>query len=104
MTSNTTRPDSSQLEQRPLPNFSTIGLIRSRPRCGLGRVSSSKERLRGEFDAALSRPHYGRSRMAGSEGRAGVAGHRHGSRMRSLTGTFGPIEIIARAKSAVNLC
>jgi putative transposase len=31
--------------------------------------------------------------MAGNEGRAGVAGHRHGSRTRSLTGTFGPIEI-----------
>jgi putative transposase len=37
--------------------------------------------------------------MAGSEGRAGVAGHRHGSRTRSLTGTFGPIEIeVPRAR------
>ena len=33
--------------------------------------------------------------MAGNEGRAGVAGHRHGSRTRSLTGMFGPITEIA---------
>src|SRR5258706_2372100 len=37
--------------------------------------------------------------MPGSEGRGGVAGHRHGSRTRSLTGTFGPIEIaVPRAR------
>jgi transposase-like protein len=37
--------------------------------------------------------------MSGSEGRASVAGHRHGSRTRSLTGTFGPIEIaVPRAR------
>ena len=52
-----------------------------------------EELLRGELEAALARPRYGRSQMAGNEGRAGVAGHRHGSRTRSLTGTFGPIEI-----------
>src|SRR5436853_1487520 len=52
-----------------------------------------EELLRGELDAALVRPRYGRSQKAGNEGRAGVAGHRHGSRTRSLTGTFGPVEI-----------
>jgi hypothetical protein len=52
-----------------------------------------EELLRGELEAALSRPRYGRSQMSGSEARASVAGHRHGSRTRSLTGTFGPIEI-----------
>ena len=37
--------------------------------------------------------------MAGSEARSGIAGHRHGSRTRSLTGTFGPIEIaVPRAR------
>src|SRR6202023_3305815 len=37
--------------------------------------------------------------MAGNEGKAGVAGHRHGSRTRSLTGTFRPIEIaVPRAR------
>jgi len=37
--------------------------------------------------------------MAGDEERAGVAEHRHGSRTRSLTGTFGPIEIaVPRAR------
>src|SRR5207244_1889941 len=40
-----------------------------------------------------------RSQMAGKEESAGVAGHRHGSRTRSLTGTFGPIEIaVPRAR------
>src|SRR2546429_1841839 len=58
-----------------------------------------EELLRGELDAALARPRYGRSQMAGNEGRAGVAGHRHGSRTPSLTGTFGPIEIaVPRAR------
>src|ERR1035437_10245701 len=58
-----------------------------------------EELIRGELDAVLARPRYGRSQMAGSEGRAGVAGHRHGSRTRSLTGTFGPIEIaVPRAR------
>src|SRR5258707_6286413 len=58
-----------------------------------------EELLRGELDAALARPRYGRSQMPGNEGRAEVAGHRHGSRTRSLTGTFGPIEIaVPRAR------
>src|SRR6202023_976300 len=58
-----------------------------------------EELIRGELDAALARPHYGRSKMAGNEARAEVTGHRHGSRTRSLTGTFGPIEIaVPRAR------
>ena len=40
-----------------------------------------------------------RSRKADAEGAAGVTGHRHGSRRRSLTGTFGPIEMaVPRAR------
>jgi transposase-like protein len=55
--------------------------------------------IRGELDAVLARPRYGRIPMAGDEEGAGVAGHRHGSRTRSLTGTFGPIEIdVPRAR------
>ena len=47
----------------------------------------------------LSRRPYGRSQMAGKEESAGVAGHRHGGRTRSLTGTFGPVEIaVPRAR------
>ncbi len=58
-----------------------------------------EELIRGELDAALARPRYGRRPMAGDEENAGVAGHRHGSRTRSLTGTFGPIEIaVPRAR------
>ena len=58
-----------------------------------------EELLREELDSALARPRYERSQMAGNEERTGVAGHRHGSRTRSLTGTFGPIEIaVPRAR------
>jgi hypothetical protein len=56
-------------------------------------VASSK-RIRGEIDAVLARPRYGRSQTASGEERASVAGDRHGSRTRSLTGTFGPIDIV----------
>src|SRR3954470_24968022 len=58
-----------------------------------------EELIRGELDAALARPRYGRGQKVGDEGSAGVAGHRHGSRTRSLTGTFGPVEIeVPRAR------
>src|ERR1700678_472653 len=58
-----------------------------------------EELIRGELDDALPRPRYGRSQMAGNEAKDGVSGYRHGSRTRSLTGTFGPIEIaVPRAR------
>jgi len=58
-----------------------------------------EELIRGELDAVLARPRYGRSQITGNEAKAGVAGHRHGSRRRTLTGTFGPIEIeVPRAR------
>src|SRR3990170_987161 len=58
-----------------------------------------EELIRGELDAILARPRYERSKQAGDEGIADVTGHRHGSRTRSLTGTFGPIEIaVPRAR------
>src|SRR5476651_2665695 len=58
-----------------------------------------EELLRDELDTALARPRYGRSKMAGNGAVACVTGHRHGSRTRSLTGTFGPIEIaVPRAR------
>jgi putative transposase len=60
-----------------------------------------EEMIRGELDAALSRPRYGRqARHAdGSDAAAGIAGHRHGSRARTLMGTFGKTEInVPRAR------
>src|SRR5205085_10607966 len=58
-----------------------------------------EELIRGELDAVLARPRYGRSQMAGKEESAGGAGHRHGSRTRSLQGTFGPSELeVLRAR------
>jgi len=99
MTSITTKPDSlrpaAELAVELFDNwFDPIETeVRARAR------GFMEELIRGELDAVLARPRYGRSQMAGSEGRAGVAGHRHGSRTRSLTGTFGPIEIaVPRAR------
>lgn len=59
-----------------------------------------EEMIRGELDAVLGRPRYGRlARADTEEATSGVAGHRHGSRPRSLTGTFGTIEInVPRAR------
>src|SRR4030081_375991 len=99
MTSITTKPDSLQPEASTAPHlfddwFDPIETeVRGRARQFI------EELIRGELDAALARPRYGRSKMAGDEERAGVVGHRHGSRKRSLTGTFGPVEIeVPRAR------
>src|ERR1700693_947639 len=99
MTNNTTKPDSLQPAADMAVDlfdnwFDPIETeVRARSRQFI------EELFRGELDAALARPRYGRSQMASSEERAGVAGHRHGSRTRSLTGTFGPIEIaVARGR------
>src|ERR1700716_3853375 len=92
MTNNTMKPDSLQ----PAANmavdlfdnwFDPIETeVRARSR------EFIEELLRGELDAALARPRYGRSQMADNEAKAGVEGHRHGSRARSLTGNAGPLE------------
>jgi transposase-like protein len=99
MTSITTKPDSLQPEASRAPHlfddwFDPIETeVRGRARQFI------EELIRGELDAALARPRYGRSKMAGDEERTGVVGHRHGSRTRSLTGTFGPVEIeVPRAR------
>jgi transposase-like protein len=99
MTNVTTKPDSLQLEAETAPHlfddwFDPIEVeVRDRARQFI------EELIRGELDEALARPRYGRSKTAGDEERAGVVGHRHGSRKRSLTGTFGPVEIdVPRAR------
>ena len=99
MTSISTKPDSSQPVAEMAVDlfdnwFDPIEIeVRARAR------EFIEELIRGELDDALARPRYGRSRKAGNEEKAAVAGHRHGSRRRSLTGTFGPIEIdVPRAR------
>jgi putative transposase len=58
-----------------------------------------EELIRGELDATLARPRYGRGHGAGDEEGTGISGYRHGQRTRSLTGTFGPIKIeVPRAR------
>jgi putative transposase len=58
--------------------------------------------IEAELEAALSRPRYGRQAKArdGADSvLAGVSGHRHGHRSRSLMGTFGQVEInVPRAR------
>ena len=54
-----------------------------------------------ELETALSRPRYGRRPEPPAEDHAAepIVGHRHGHRMRSLTGTFGPTQIaVPRAR------
>ncbi len=55
-----------------------------------------EELIRGELDDVLARRRYQRSKKAADEGGAAVTGHRHGSRTRSLTGTFGPVGLRCR--------
>src|ERR1700686_4362147 len=99
MTSTTTKPDSLQPAADMAGDlfdnwFDPLEAeVRARSR------EFIEELLRAELDVALSRPRYGRSSVSGSEGRASVTGHRHGSQTRSLTGTFGPVEIaVPRAR------
>jgi putative transposase len=99
MTSTTTKPDSAQPAAEMAVDlfdnwFDPIETeVRARAR------EFIEELIRGELDDALARLRYQRSKKAGDEGRAGASGHRHGSRTRSLTGTFGPIEIaVPRAR------
>ena len=60
-----------------------------------------EELIEGELAAVLARPRYGRRAQDGgaAANSAGVVGHRHGSRTRTLTGTFGRTEIaVPRAR------
>jgi putative transposase len=54
-----------------------------------------------ELETALARPRYGRrsGQPVADDGGASIAGHRHGRRIRSLTGTFGRTDIaVPRAR------
>src|SRR3977135_3487738 len=99
MTGTTTKPDSLQPAAEMAVDlfdnwFDPIETeVRARAR------EFIEELIRGELDAVLARPRYGRTQKAGDEGGTGGAGYRHGSRRRSLTGTFGPVEIeVPRAR------
>src|SRR3989475_5180032 len=99
MTSVTTKPDSLQLEAEAAPHLFDNWFDPIETEVRAGAREFIEEMIRGELDTVLARPRYSRSQKAGNEERAGIAGHRHGSRRRSLTGTFGPIEIaVPRAR------
>jgi transposase-like protein len=99
MASNITTPACSQGEAEAAPQlfndwFDPIEIeVRDRAR------EFIEELIRGELEAVLARPRYARSKTAGDQVSSSVTGHRHGSRTRSLTGTFGPVEIaVPRAR------
>src|SRR6202167_357434 len=99
MMSTTTKPDSSQPAAETAVDLFDNWFDPIETEVRVRAREFIEELLRGELDTALARPRYGRSQVAGNEARASVAGHRHGSRTRSLTGTFGPIEIaVPRAR------
>src|SRR5438067_3263695 len=99
MTNITTKPDSSQPAAEMAVDLFDNWFDPIETEVRARAHEFIEELIRGELDAVLARPRYERSQMASNEGRAGIAGHRHGSRTRSLTGTFGPIEIaVPRAR------
>ena len=98
MTSVTTKPDSSQPATETVVGlfdnwFDPIESgVRERVR------EFIEELIRNELDTVLARPRYGRQAKS-IEGTDGAAGHRHGSRTRTLTGTFGKTGItVPRAR------
>jgi putative transposase len=101
MTSVTTKPESSQPQSETAVHLfdNWIDPIETEIR---GRVRGFIEGLiREELDAALARPRYGRQAKSSddADGTAGVIGHRHGSRTRTLMGSFGKVEInVPRAR------
>jgi putative transposase len=93
MTSDTTKTAACSVDEVLFDNwFDPIeSALRDRAR------NFIEELIHGELTAALDRPRYGRRGM--KENRSGLVGHRHGSRTRSLTGTFGTTEItVPRAR------
>src|SRR5580692_7992788 len=78
MTNTTMKPDSSQSAAEMAVDlfdnwFDPIEIeVRARAR------EFIEEMIRGELDTVLARPRYGRSQVAGNEGRTDIAGHRHG--------------------------
>jgi transposase-like protein len=99
MSSTITKTDSPQGKAAPAPQlfddwFDPIETaVRDRAR---GFI---EDLIRSELDAVLARPRYHHSKTAEDEGVSGVTGYRHGSRRRSLTGSFGAIEIaVPRAR------
>jgi putative transposase len=101
MTSISTKSEGLQLETEPASNLfdNWFDPIESGVREQVREFI--EQMIRGELEEVLARPRYGRRERSGAESAAGVAGHRHGSRTRSLTGTFGKVEItVPRARLA----
>src|ERR1700674_1801314 len=99
MMNNTTKPDSLQPAAEKAVDLFDNWFDPIETEVRVRAREFIEELLRDELDSALARPRHGRGEIAVNKARAGVSGHRHGSRTRSLTGTFGPIEIaVPRAR------
>src|SRR3954469_10600804 len=93
MTRDTTETAACSVDDVPFDNwFDPIeSALRERARTFI------EELMQAELTAALDRPRYGRRGMKENSSR--LVAHRHGSRTRSLTGTFGKTEItVPRAR------
>src|SRR5215216_3349822 len=101
MTSVTTKPAPSQPQSDTTVHLfdNWIDPIETEIR---GRIRGFIEELiRSELETALARPRYGRRAKSSdnADSAAGAAGHRHGSRTRTLMGSFGKAEIkVPRAR------
>jgi putative transposase len=105
MTSDSTTTDTGQPTTDPVEDFPDVfgswndpleEMIRARIR---GLI---EELIRSELDTFLARPRYGR-RAPNSDEAVMTAGYRHGSRKRTLMGTFGKTEIsVPRARLETN--
>jgi putative transposase len=101
MTSVITNAESSQLETETAVHLfdNWTDPIETEVR---GRIRGFIEELmRQELDELLARPRYGRPAKSGRDAAvgAGTVGHRHGSRPRTLMGTFGKVDIsVPRAR------
>jgi putative transposase len=100
MTSISTKAESSQPQNETAIDLfdNWIDPIETEVR---GRIRGFIEELiRNELETALARPRYGRrAKSIADADNAGVVGHRHGSRPRTLMGTFGKVEInVPRAR------
>src|SRR5438874_9816459 len=94
MTNITTKPDSSQPAAEMAVDLFDNWFDPIETEVRARAHEFIEELIRGELDAVLARPRYGRSQMAGKEESAGVAGHRHGS---GQVGNLGLLRQLCRA-------
>ena len=99
MASVTTKPQALQLETEKAAHLFEDWFDPIETRLREQVRAFIEELIRGELDTALARPRYARQVEPKKGASRGLFGHRHGSRTRTLTGTFGTQQItVPRAR------